>query len=386
MKTIGYVLADFPALSETFIGTEIRAMRAHGHCVVPIVMHRLEGPAQPEDILLADEASSPSEVGLGSAVSQALQPARTVLQALAFVVRQRRLDRSSLAVNGLKIAAIARAAGCTHLHAHFAGGAAAHAIVAARWIGATVSFVGHGHDVYSEPQDIVAKLGAADFVIGTCDDLVSDLRCLRDGASAHRIPCGTDPSRFRPANSNPETGRFLAIGRLVEQKGYDDLLQALALLPTSIAVDIVGDGPLKAELSAAAARLGLGANRIRWLGARPLSWIARSGRNCCALVAPFKMAPNGERDTGPVVIKEAMAMGLPVIGTRFMGSKEMITSESGMLVEPGDVVGLADAMRQVAGMAPETRRAMGLAGRRLLEREFTLATQAARLSSLIEAA
>lgn len=386
MKTIGYVLADFPALSETFIGNEIRAMQARGHRVVPIVMHRLHGPAQPEDVLIADGASSPREVHLGAVLGQVLRPARSAARALSFIFRQRRLGRLSLAVNGLRVAAIARNAGCTHLHAHFAGGAAAHAIVAARWIGATVSFVGHGHDVYAEPQDIVPKLGAVDFVVGTCDDLVSDFRCLLDGVRAHRVPCGTDPLRFQPANANEETGRFLAIGRLVEQKGYDDLLRALALLPATIAVDIIGDGPLKGELQAFATQLGLGAGRIRWLGARPLSWIAATGRNYSALVAPFKMAPNGERDTGPVVIKEAMAMGLPVIATRFMGSKEMITGETGMLVEPGDPAGLACAMQRIADLAPPARRALGLAGRRLLEREFTLGKLADRLSALVEAA
>ncbi len=98
------------------------------------------------------------------------------------------------------------------------------------------------------------------------------------------------------------------------------------------------------------------------------------------------MARNGERDTGPVAIKEAMAMGLPVIGTRFMGTKEMIGPDNGILVEPGDIDALARALDGMAAMDPGARRALGKVGRRQVEHEFSLATQARRLSLSIEAA
>lgn len=386
MKVIGYVLADFPALSETFVGNEMRAMAGRGHRVVPVIMHRLTGPAQPEDVRLADEATTLGMARVSHAIAAALRPAASATRALAFIARQKRLGRLSLLLNGLKIAAVARREGCTHLHAHFAGGAAAHAIVAARWIGATVSFIGHGHDVYSEPEDLAAKLASVDFVIGTCADMVGDFESIVPEVKAYRIPCGTDPDRFHAINANEDNGRFLLIGRLVEQKGIDDLLRALALLPENVIVDIVGDGPLRNDLLEIATELGLQPGRVNWLGARPQSWIAAEGSKYLALVAPFKMAPNGERDTGPVAIKEAMAMGLPVIGTRFMGIKEMISAETGLLVEAGDVRGLAGAMQRMMSLTPEERRAMGAAGRHRVEANFTLQSQAQHLSAFVEAA
>ena len=386
MKVIGYVLADFPALSETFVGNEMRAMADRGHRVVPIIMHRLNGPAQPEDVRLADQATTLGMARLSHAITAALRPGASATRALTFVARQKRLGRLSLLLNGLKVAAVARREGCTHLHAHFAGGAAAHAIVAARWIGATVSFIGHGHDIYSEPEDLAAKLTSVDFVIGTCADMVGDFESIVPEVKAYRIPCGTDPDRFQAINANEDNGRFLLVGRLVEQKGIDDLLHALALLPESVTVDIVGDGPLRNDLLKTAAELRLRPGRVNWLGSRPQSWIAAEGGKYLALVAPFKMAPNGERDTGPVVIKEAMAMGLPVIGTRFMGIKEMISAETGLLVEAGDVAGLAEAMQRMVSMAPEERRAMGAAGRHRVEARFTLHSQAQHLSAFVEAA
>jgi len=323
---------------------------------------------------------------VSQAITAALRPGASAMRALTFVARQKRLGKLSLLLNGLKIAAVARREGCTHLHAHFAGGAAAHAIVAARWIGATVSFIGHGHDIYSEPEDLAAKLASADFVIGTCADMVGDFESIVPEVKAYRGPCGTNPDRFRAINANEDNGRFLLIGRLVEQKGIDDLLRALALLPENVTVDIVGDGPLRNDLLKIAAELGLRPGRVNWLGARPQSWIAAEGGKYLALVAPFKMAPNGERDTGPVAIKEAMAMGLPVIGTRFMGIKEMISAETGLFVEAGDVAGLAEAMQRIVSLAPEERRAMGAAGRRRIEACFSLQSQAQHLSAIVEAA
>lgn len=386
VKVIGYVLADFPKLSETFVGNEIRAMTAHGHRTVPIVMHRATGPAQPEDVSLAATSTALADVNWIDAIGAFLRPSRTALRALSFVLCQRRLGRLSLLFNGLKAAAIARRRGCTHLHAHFAGGATAHAIVAARWIGATVSFIGHGHDIYAEPEDLATKLSTVDFVVGTCGDMTSDFRSLAPGAKVGQVYCGTDPGRFRAADTDEHNGRLLLIGRLVGQKGYDELLRALALSPAEVAVDIVGEGPLADELKELSTELGLAPERVRWLGAKPLSWIAEQGPHYLGLVAPFKIAEDGQRDSGPIVIKEAMAMGLPVIGTRFMGIKEMVSPETGFLVETCDTAGLAKAMASLHAMTPAQRRCMGSAARRRVEELFSLRAQAKALSTLVEAA
>ncbi len=387
LKKIAYVLADFPALSETFIGNEIRAMRRHGHDVVPITMHLLDGPAQPEDRVLAAETVALGSVPSLPVLATLLRPSRRWREALTWVMRQRSLSRRSLMWNALKVASVARWHGCTHVHAHFAGGATAHAIVAARWIGATVSFIGHGHDIYSEPEDLVAKLSATDFVVGTCDDMVDDFRSLVPAIHTARIACGTDLARFRPANGNDELTRFLAVGRLVSQKGYEVLLEALSRTRTAACLDIVGTGPLEQELKAMALSLGLGPDRVRWLGPQPNTWVAEHGPGYLGLLAPFRMASNGERDTSPVVIKEAAAMGLPVIATRFMGAKEMVVDGvTGLWVEPSDVVGLAAAIDRIASMDADSRRAMGAAGRQHIAGHFTLEIQARDLSALVEAA
>ena len=92
-----------------------------------------------------------------------------------------------------------------------------------------------------------------------------------------------------------------------------------------------------------------------------------------------------ERDSGPVVAKEAMAMGLPVIATRFMGFKEMVTPMTGRLFEPGDVTELARTLIEIEWMAPEQRHIMGREGRARLEAYFTDRRQAELLSTWVEA-
>ena len=383
MKSIGYVLADFPVFSETFVGDEMRAIARRGHRVVPIVMHLRTGPAQSADRELAKVARTLNSASTMEALSTFLRPSKGRSEAVAYVKRQGRLPKRSLFWNAMRIAAIARKAGCDHLHAHFSGGAAAHAIVAARWIGASVSFVCHGHDVYAEPEDLPLKLAAADAVVAVCNDMALDLRELAPEATIATIPCGTDPEAFRPTTRGAPERRLLFIGRLVEQKGVDDLLTALAL-QGSASVDLVGDGPLAKQLQAQAEALRLG-NRVNFLGARPREWIAEHAPSYLALVAPFKIAPDGSRDSGPMVVKEAMGMEMPVVATRFMGLKETVTPETGFLAEPADPASLAKAIDAAFAMSEEDRHTMGSRARRLMVERFSLDAASRALSCIFEA-
>lgn len=386
MKTIGYVLAAFPVLSETFIGTEMRAMEKLGHRVVPIVLTKNDFPGQAADRPLVARAlylpDFPRQDGLRAAV----RPSLSAVDGLAFWFAQCKSPRRSLLWTSLRIAALARQAGCDHLHGHFAGPAAAHAILAARWMGVPVSFTGHGHDIYAVREDLPQKLRAADAAIAVCNDMAEEFLALAPTASVSMIPCGVNPDRFQPLDG-PDNGRYLFIGRLVEAKGLDDLLEALHQIKRTcgkaIALDIVGDGPLRADLAALAARLGIAA-QIRFLGAQAHDWIAAEAPAYRALLCSFKPARNGERDSGPVVAKEAMAMGLPVIATRFMGFKEMIARETGMLVPVGDPAALAQAIAALDDLPPAQRRRMGQAGRARVLAYFTDTAQARALSALIE--
>jgi glycosyltransferase involved in cell wall biosynthesis len=384
LKTIGYVLADFPVFSETFVGDEMRAMAKRGHKVVPIVMRLRDGPAQEADILLARDAKTLSSASNEAALRALARPGPDSLSALSYLWKQKHHTRRSLMWNAMKIAAIAREQDCDHLHAHFSGGATAHAIVAARWIGASVSFVCHGHDVYAEAEDLPTKLAAADAVVAVCNDMASDLRNLAPGSNVAMIPCGTDPDAFRPAREAEPMRTLLFVGRLVEQKGIDDLLTALAI-QGSASVDIVGDGPLMASLRERAEALKL-SDRVRFLGSRPREWLRENAPHYFGLLAPFKIAPDGSRDSGPLVVKEAMAMELPVVATRFMGNKDMIVAGTGFLAEPDCPESLAEAIERMVRLPLRERAEMGRRGRERMIKLFSLDASSEALSRVFEAA
>jgi len=167
------------------------------------------------------------------------------------------------------------------------------------------------------------------------------------------------------------TPTILAVGRLVEKKGFADLVDACARL-VDRGVDfrcrIVGKGPLEAALAARIRERGI-ADRVTLEGPRPRGEIARLLGESTLLAAPCVIGRDGNRDGLPTVILEAMASGLPVVSTRVTGIPEaVVDGVTGRLVEPGDVAGLADALAAMLA-DPAACAAMGRAAReRVLER------------------
>ncbi len=382
--SVCYVLAGFPVLSETFVSNEVRAMRALGHRVVPVTLAPHDGPCQPEDEGFRDEVLHLANIPTTQAIAAAAAHPDRLFEALRFARAQQGIPTRSLLRAGARVALAARRAGCTHLHAHFAHSAAATAIMAAKLAGLTCSFIGHGYDIYGTPSDLPVKLRTVDVALATCGDMAADFRRLAPGANVQVMHCGTDPERFVPVPGVVRNGRLLAVGRLVEQKGYDVLLDALAALPENVrpGIDVVGGGELAEYLPARAAALGV-ADAIRFLGPRPGGWIAAHGPAYLGFVAPYVITRNGDRDTGPMVVKEAMCMGLPVVASALMGLKETVDAQNGRSVPPGDVAALAEALVWLAGLDEAQRCALGAAGRARAVQYHSLRGQAEGLVAAI---
>jgi glycosyltransferase involved in cell wall biosynthesis len=182
------------------------------------------------------------------------------------------------------------------------------------------------------------------------------------------IPNGVDAARFTPTEEASREGpvRFVFVGRLVRQKGLDVLLEALSRLPRQACfeVAIIGDGPLKAELTAMAARLSL-VEVVRFLG-----WVSRADmpevlRRADAFVFP-------SRDEGmPNAVLEAMASGLAVAATAIAGNEELVEDgRTGFLVPPEDVAALAEVLTRLAGDRNLCWR-LGRAGREKVVRDYS---------------
>lgn len=347
MKKIAYLMASFPVLSETFVSTEMRAMRKLGHEVKPFAFARHQGPYQQNDEDLKAQTCYLEDSGKFVALPGLLSLRPGFHKGVSFALKQQGLPSRSLLFSALKLAYLVRKSGCDHIHAHFAQATAATAIVAARLCGVTVSFVGHGYDVYATPSDLPLKLGAADFSVAVCKDMQDYFEQLCPVVKAPLIYCGVDWQRFEnPQPQRQSNNTLLFIGRLCQTKGLFTLLDAMKRLPAGHRpnLDIVGDGELKEALQQQIQSSGL-TEQVKLLGSRQSGWLIENAHRYCALVAPFEMAPNGDRDTGPVVVKEAMALKLPVITTEFMGCKEMVNPSCGLKVPPGDANALAGMIR-----------------------------------------
>jgi glycosyltransferase involved in cell wall biosynthesis len=150
---------------------------------------------------------------------------------------------------------------------------------------------------------------------------------------------------------------ILSIGRMVEKKGYADLLDALAELPPSLSwrFEHIGAGELSDPLKVQAARLGI-AERCRWHGAQPQREVFAALGRADLFVLASKQAADGDMDGLPNVLMEAAHQGLAIVSTRAAAIGEFLTDgESGLLVAPGAPHELAPALERLT-RDPDLRR------------------------------
>jgi glycosyltransferase involved in cell wall biosynthesis len=167
---------------------------------------------------------------------------------------------------------------------------------------------------------------------------------------------------------------LLAVGRLVEKKGFHVLFDALAMLQRTglrPRVLLVGDGEERQRLQQQAVSLGL--DHVTFCGMRTHDEVRELVHTATAMVLPCIVGQDGNRDALPTVLLEALAAGLPVVSTPIGGVEEIVANgEAGVLVPPNEAAPLARAIGDLLGSA--TRRTqLAAAGRARAERCFDLA-------------
>jgi len=346
MKKIAYVIPVFPIASETFITTEMKALMSCGHEVQGICFERSK-----EDCQVGDEAINDAMVDLRNIKAWMLMSLIFKLflnfygsgwQAIQFAFSQQGIRPRSLIWQGLKLAYWVNKTGCDHIHAHFALCSTATAIVAARFLGLGVSFTSHGSDVYKSPSDLALKLQYADFSIAVCKRMQIDFNNFTPDAQVYTVPCGIDMSFFKVSAPASKLKKLLYLGRISETKGILHLIQALAKLPPSLRplIDIAGDGPMKIESEQMARDFGI-ADSINFLGAVSRVWVQQNSSQYAAMVLPFCKVKGGIMDTGPLVIKEALALKLPLLTTDIMATGEFVDSDCAFISNSSDPEDLA---------------------------------------------
>jgi glycosyltransferase involved in cell wall biosynthesis len=292
--------------------------------------------------------------------------------------------------------------GVSHVHAQFAHGPTSVAHFASLLGDIPFSFTGHAKDIYLSPPDLLAvKIAAARFVATCTAHNVAYLRELAapaDRAKIHLVYHGVATERFCPAPGSKDRGkctetatpiRMIAVGRLVEKKGYSYLIRACALLHQRgcrYTLAIYGSGPQRDELAELIDTFGLG-DMVQMQGARRQEELIAIYREADLFVLSPHVLENGDRDGIPNVLMEAMSVGLPVVATDVSGIPELIEHDrSGLLVPPCDEVALADALERL--LDPLHGRALcarlGADGRKRVIEHFDATLHLRRMVELLD--
>ena len=356
----------FPELTETFVLNEIRALRELGWEVRVEATRAASTPAHAAD--LPDVRLLPGGGGWGALAALAIRHPLRVARDLAWRFRWRREEE----IHPLRaLAVVARRLREPHMHVHFAGTAALDAMRISLLTGVPYSVTAHAYDIFKEPRNLDEKLRRAAFVVTVCDYNMPFLPL-----PAEKVVMGVDTEEFRRTRPYPGTRTVLAVGRLVEKKGFQHLADAAELLD-GVRVRIVGEGPLRATLEARGS--------VELLGARTPEEVRALLEEADLLAAPCVIASDGDRDSMPVVVKEALAMEVPVVASDEVGLPEMVKPEWGRLATPADARSLARAIEEVLALPAAERVAMGRAGRAWVSENCDVKKETARLAALIEA-
>lgn len=199
----------------------------------------------------------------------------------------------------------------------------------------------------------------------------------RDWGKLHIVHCGVDPARYDAAPTHAGK-HLLFVGRLAAVKGVPVLLEALTELRKThpdLRLTLIGDGPDRTKLEHQAKALGL-TDLVSFVGYKSQSEVAE------ALAATDIFVLPSFAEGVPVVLMEALAAQVPVVTTQIAGVPELVEhGTSGQLVPPGDRDALTQALNALLS-DPDLRRQMGAAGRAKVMADYTIATEAAKLSAL----
>ena len=357
MTKFAYLFERFPSFGQTFCYREVAELARQG-VTPPIFSIRKpkDEPPQDWDKRIVERVDYlPEEKELLDEVRRASQKERLpreVIAALGEWGRRPDFLRLYQAVHiGLRLQQMR----IDHVHAHFAGMAARTAFWIQKFFGISFSFTGHANDIFAQRNfeiGLRSLVGAARVIVTETDFAEKFLRerFPEDADRIHRIYNGLTIAEFRRADFSSASPLIVAVGRLIDKKGFADLIRACRLLRErgrSFRCEIIGEGPLEKELRRQIEDLDL-RNHVKLLGPKAQHEIAEHLAMGTAFVLPSAIDTTGGMDNLPTVIMEAMATGLPVISTPVGGIPEMVVQdETGALVPARDSSALARAIEKV---------------------------------------
>lgn len=388
---IGYVLKMYPRFSETFILNEVLAHEAAG---AELHLFSLRPASEGRFHESLAEVRAPVTYLLHKGLRAAdlweiLARSAPRFPRLPEVLEDLLAVPVGDAVQALQLADQVQDQGLTHLHAHFGSVATTVARLASRLTGVPYSFTAHAKDIFHEdvdPADLRRKLSGAAATVTVSDFNLGHLRDTYGDAAARvvRIYNGLDLVRFPYVNADKRPPTIAAVGRLVEKKGFGDLVEACALLAgrgRRFRCEIVGAGPLRDTLAGQISSAGL-QNRVSLRGPLPQAEVRRTVQNAAALAAPCVVGGDGNRDGLPTVLLEAMALGTPCVATDVTGIPEVVRDNlTGLIVHQNNPTALANSLERLLEDGA-LRSRLACSARQLIEEHFDIHHQTARLREI----
>ena len=351
---IAMVLSGFPRRSETFALNEVWALEQRGALAA----------------IFATKAGEPV----------ATQPASQALLRRVHVLNEHKVLQQAEEVirllDGTRVSAI---------HGYFAHAPAEVAERVSMQLGIPFGFSVHAKDARKvAPEVLSARARKAACVVACNRDVAHELQS--SGAQVHLVPHGVDLERFTP-QPFPETRalQLLAVGRLVEKKGFHILIQAAARLRVPFQLEIIGEGPEEKCLTELIHTYGL-ESKVRLCGPKTHQDLPVAYSRAHVLVAPSIVDQTGDRDGLPNVVLEAMACGRPVIASEIaaLGSA-VIHEQTGLLTAPGNSESLASAIELMANRQSMLGE-LGTRARALVERDYDVRLCTERFHNLLRSA
>ena len=402
---VAVVVKGYPRLSETFIAQELLALERRGLDLVIVSLRRpTDGITHPIHAEIRSPVhylpeylhEAPGRVLRAWKKARRLPGYRRARATwLADLARDRTPNRVRRFGQALVLAAELGPVGS--IHAHFLHTPASVARYASAMRGVEWSFSAHAKDVWTTPEwEKREKLADARFGITCTRANLEHLAALAPSPGAVELVYhGLDPRRFpsrvaeraiRDGSDPADPVRILSVGRLVDKKGFDDLLAALAMLPPGLAwrLDVVGGGTLEGRLRRQADALGLG-KRVRWRGSLPHDRMVEHATRADLFALASRVSAGGDRDGLPNVLMEAQLLGATCVATRVSAIPELIEHEvNGLLVPSRDPAALAAALERAIA-DPALRARLAEAGRRTVAARFSFERGIERIAVKLEA-
>lgn len=395
---VAYILKRFPRLSETFIAREILALERMGFEIAIFSMKVPLGQTHPfireieSPVIYLPRVSGRNLIGLLRANGESfLRRPAGYLRCLFYALRRRSTESMEKFLLAGYISRYILDRRVEHLHSHFASGSTRLAKYVHMITGLPYSFTAHAKDIFSDRvsvKQLERRMTEARFVVTISAYNERFLRGITPDVMIHVIHNGIPIEQF-PLNNGQakreEKPIILSVGRLVEKKGMSCLIDACdELKKRGVAYRclIVGDGPLRGELEARIERLGL-EDHVSLEGAKLQDELIGGYFPRASIFAlPCQQAKNKDMDGLPVVLEEAMAVGLPVISTTVAGIPELVRHrQTGLLVPPEDPGRLAETIQSLLADG-SLREGLKSSARRLIENEYDIEKSSRRLAEL----